>query len=47
MCKHNDCPYRHCPFHKEYDPELKLDHLDFVIPNNKNEVEDCTSYLDA
>lgn len=46
MCRHSECPYKYCPFHKDYNPELKQT-LDFVIPDNEDEIEDCTGYLDA
>ena len=46
MCKHFECPYKYYPFHKYYDSELEI-MLDFVIPDNFDDVEDCISYLDS
>lgn len=48
MCKHEECPYRYCPYHQEYDETLKVI-CEFVIPNIElgQTCETCTSYLDV
>lgn len=43
LCKHSECPYKYCPFHKEYDPELEVI-CRWAIP--KENVGNCMSYLD-
>ena len=55
MCKHWECPYRYCPYHKNFSQEL-LDSAREVIPNTAKSVipdiewgqtpENCQSYLD-
>ena len=55
MCKHWECPYRYCPYHKNFSQEL-LDSAREVIPNTVKSVipdiewgqtpENCQSYLD-
>lgn len=47
MCKHEECPYKYCPYHREYDSTLEVV-CEFVIPNTDfgDTYEDCTSYLD-
>ena len=55
MCKHCECPYRYCPYHKNFSQEL-LDSAREVIPNTAKSVipdiewgqtpENCQSYLD-
>lgn len=46
MCRHIECPYKYCLYHNDYDPELEKT-LNFVIPDNEDEVEHCISYLDS
>ena len=55
MCKRCECPYRYCPYHKNFSQEL-LDSAKEVIPNTVKSVipdiewgqtpENCQSYLD-
>lgn len=46
MCRHIECPYKYWPYHNDYDPELEKT-LNFVIPDNEDEVKGCISYLDS
>lgn len=43
LCKHSECPYRYCPLHEEYDPELDVVCRWAIAKEN---VADCMSYLD-
>lgn len=44
MCKHEECPYKYCPYHKEYDETLEVI-CKYVIPDAER-AKYCTSHLD-
>lgn len=44
MCKHEDCPYKYCPYHKNYDEELEVI-CKWIIPDIDN-FKNCIGYLD-
>jgi len=48
MCKHEECPYRYCPYHSEYDSTLDVI-CEYVIPDIEfgRTIENCMSYLDC
>lgn len=48
MCKHEECLYRYCPYHREYDETLEVI-CKFAVPNTEfgETCENCTSYLDV
>ena len=47
MCKHEECPYKYCPYHKDYDETLNVISK-CAIPDLEygDTVESCMSYLD-
>ena len=47
MCEHWECPYKYCPYHEDYDENLKVI-CKQAIPNIKygQTPKNCKSYLD-
>lgn len=45
-CVHEECPYKGCHYHKEYNGEELNVLLELIIPKINEEMESCMAYLD-
>lgn len=50
MCEHWECPYKWCKYHEFFDREKYEEYKEKnykFFPDNGEEMEDCTLYLDV
>lgn len=48
FCKHEECPYKNCMYHKYSDkPTYFYDEdIPFYVPKSNEEMKDCMSFMD-
>ena len=50
MCEHWECPYKGCKYHGFFDEQKHEEYKERsykFFPDNGEEMEDCTLYLDV
>lgn len=50
MCEHYECPYKGCKYHEFFDEQKHEEYKERsykFFPDNGEEMEDCTLYLDV
>ncbi len=50
MCEHWECPYNGCKYHEFFEEKKHKEYKERsykFFPDNEEEMEDCTLYLDV